>query len=418
MSTPIVNMWDSLIPGARPSYPAEEPWDAVWPLDGGTAWVFRSSPDRERVRRPVILADGFGIEKSNPHALYNGLENAGFPFVSALRDNGLDLVLLGYDERSASILDNSNVAIQCIRTAIEDREGAARLVVGGFSMGGLVTRYALAKMAHDGPEHETAIYLSYDSPHSGAWLPIGVQAFAHFVKQHWGGPDGFGPLISRFSNMVNSPAARQLMRWHIETAGAPVSQQPHQDRIDFLDELDRVGGWPADVLRLGVANGVDTGIGNGIDAGVHAMSATGPYLGGTQLDTQNTGQQVVAVLRKAGDDPVLVRTNDLPNIDGAPGGLFPEAPDLPGRPGNFGMAAMLAGLLEGEPANLTYNTSTFVPSVSAVAAGQIDDRDRLYRRIAQADSELHRFECAATNEGHTVMTETLGKWILDQLLVG
>ncbi|GAA2635845.1 hypothetical protein GCM10010425_42250 [Streptomyces spororaveus] len=375
--------------------------------------MFYSNPGQTRVRKPVILADGFSAGKSDPDALWNGLENGEYPFISKLREAGFDLVLLGFDERSASITVNADVAIQCIEKTIADREGEARLTVGGFSMGGLVTRYALAKMHHDGDEHETSTYLSYDTPHCGAWLPISVQAFAHFVKDNWGDLPGFGELLGSFSRMVNSQAARQLLRWHIETVSAEVRQD--QARTDFLAELERVGSWPPGVRRLGVANGTGTGAGNNIPAGVTAMRTTGAELTGTRLDTQNTGEQTVAILKKTGSPEIPINTRNLPDIDGAPGGLFPEALNLPGRPGNFGTAAMLAGLLEGEPAELTYNATTFVPSVSAVAAGAIDDRDALYSKIDPADSELDHFKCASDNQGHTVITEELGEWILDKL---
>ncbi|MCX4768063.1 alpha/beta hydrolase [Streptomyces sp. NBC_01275] len=419
MSTPVVSIWGAP-PGARPAAPQADPWNTTWPLRGGTAWVFHSSPGQTHVKRPVILADGFSIGPSEPHALYAGLENGQYPFISKLRENGFDVVLLGFDERSASILDNADVAVECIRRAIADREGPAPLTVGGFSMGGLVTRYALAKMESQMEDHETSTYLSYDTPHRGAWLPIAVQAFAHFVKEHWGSTPGIGPLLSRFSIMVNSDAARQLLRWHVETADAAadvpldVSAGQDQARTDFLEALEQVGGWPMRPRLLGVANGTATGAGNDIPAGAPAVVSSGPQLGGTRLDTQDKGQQTVAELAKTGADPVPVRTRDLPDIDGAPGGLFPEAPLLDGA-ANFGMAAMLAGLVDQTPAELTYNASTFVPTVSAVASADIDDRNNLYSKVDRDSSDLHDFACATANEGHTVMTEELGQWILDRL---
>ncbi|MEU3921826.1 hypothetical protein [Streptomyces sp. NPDC029004] len=84
------------------------------------------------------------------------------------------------------------------------------------------------------------------------------------------------------------------------------------------------------------------------------------------------------------------------------------------------MAAMLAGLIDQEPAELTYNASTFVPTVSAVASADIDDRNTLYSKVDRESSDLHDFACATAtataNEGHTVMTTELGQWILTKLL--
>ncbi|MER5896873.1 hypothetical protein [Streptomyces sp. NPDC001876] len=417
MSKPVTSIWGAL-PGAQPASAEEPTWDATWPLRGGTAWVFYSEPSQTHVKRPVILADGFSMGASKPEELYEGLENGQFPFITKLRDNGFDVVLLGFDERSASILDNADVAIECIRRTIADREGDAKLTVGGFSMGGLVTRYALAKMERHREQHETGTYLSYDTPHRGAWLPIGVQSFAHFVKEHWGSTPIIGDALSLYSNLVNSPAARQLLRWHVETGAETtldVADGQDQARTDFLDALDRMGEWPQIPRLLGVANGTGTGAGNNIPAGQPAMTSSGPQLNGTQLNTQTSGKQTVAQLQKKGGTSVTVSTTNFPKIDGAPGGLFPEAPALEGRPANFGMAAMLAKIIDKQEPDLTYNASTFVPTISAVAVGDIANNDMLYGKINSEYSDLHDFKCASDNEGHTVMTEELGQWILDKL---
>ncbi|HEV3356977.1 MAG TPA: hypothetical protein VG247_09295 [Pseudonocardiaceae bacterium] len=411
MSNSVVNIWRSLSPGVSATYPpAPTPGD-TWNLTGGTAWVYHSPLNRRQLVRPVILADGFSAGASNIDELWDGLEENGrFRFVSELHAAGYDLILLGYDNRAASILNNGDLAVECIQRAIQERAGRAKLTVGGFSMGGLVTRYALAKLESADFDHQTATYLSYDTPHTGAWLPIGVQAFAHYVKDNWGDIPIIGPIVGAFSDLINTPASRQAMRWHLEKIGNDPS--PSAERRVFIEELARVGWWPSNVRKLGVANGVGTGIGNGIIPGLTAVRSTGPGLGGTTLYTQNTGQQIVARIQKAGDEPVLVPTNGLPDIDGAPGGLFPASED---NPGSFGVAALLMFLLDGEQAELTYPTSCFVPSVSAVAAGDIDDRTRLYREIDPASSELDDFLCASQNEGHTTMTRELGEWIVNQI---
>jgi hypothetical protein len=321
---------------------------ATWNLTGGTAWVYYSPLNRRQLVRPVILADGFSSGASNLDELWDGLEENGqFRFATELHAAGYDLVLLGYNNRAASILDNADLATECIQRAIQERAGNAKLTVGGFSMGGLVTRYALAKLESADFDHQTATYISYDTPHTGAWLPISIQAFAHYAKANWGDIPIIGPIVGGFSDLINTPASRQAMRWHIEKVGDDPA--PSSARREFLEELARVGWWPSNLRKIGVANGVGTGIGNGIIAGLSAVRSTGPTLGGTTLYTQNTGMQIVARIQKAGDEPVLVQTNGLPDIDGAPGGLFPVSED---NPGSFGVAALLLFLLDGHTAHI------------------------------------------------------------------
>ncbi|MFJ1886428.1 hypothetical protein [Streptomyces sp. NPDC088137] len=103
----------------------------------------------------------------------------------------------------------------------------------------------------------------------------------------------------------------------------------------FLKALDEVGSWPQNVRKIGVANGVDTGAGNGIEAGATAVKCDGDTLHDTWLKTQAQGDQEVARLQKTDGEPVSVRTSGLPDIDGAPGGLF-TVPSPAGDTGSFG----------------------------------------------------------------------------------
>ncbi|MEU0627282.1 hypothetical protein [Streptomyces sp. NPDC005989] len=416
MSTTVVDVWGQVAPEARSSFPpAPEPHDE-WALAGGTAWVYYSPLNRRQLIRPVILSDGFSSGSSNLDQLWHGLEeNGDFRFISELHATGRDVIILGYDDRTASITDNADTVIDCIRRTIAERVGRSSLVVGGFSMGGLVTRYALAKMENDPtlPHHETSLHLSYDTPHHGAWLPVSIQAFTHFATDNWGDTPGVGPVLRQFSGLLNSPAAKQMARWHIEKVGDTPAQA--SERVAFLKALDELGGWPRSVRKIGVANGVDTGTGNGVKADATAVRCNGETLTDTWLKTQAQGEQEVARLQKAGEDPVPVRTSGLPDIDGAPGGLF-TAPSPAGDPGSFGLAALLMGLLGNKVDPDVITTSCFVPSISAVAAGDIADQKALYRPITPDTSELDAFLCAGRNEGHTTMTEELGAWIVNEIV--
>lgn len=416
MSAPVVDVWGPVAPGTRSSFPpAPEPHDE-WPLAGGTAWVYYSPLNRRQLVRPVILSDGFSGGSSNLGQLWHGLEeNGDYRFVSELHATGRDVIILGYDDRTASITANADTAIDCIRRAIAERVGRAKLTVGGFSMGGLVTRYALAKMEQDPslPDHETSLYFSYDTPHQGAWFPIALQAFTHFATDNWGDAPGLGPVLRQFSGLLNSRAAKQMARWYIEKVGdAP---KPAPERMAFLKALDEVGGWPRNIRKIGVANGVDTGTGNSVQADAIAVKCSGVTLNDTWLKTQARGDQEVARLQKTGEEPVAVRTSGLPEIDGAPGGLF-TVPSPAGDTGSFGLAALLMALLGNEVDPDVITTSCFIPSISAVDAGDIKDPKALYQPITPDHSALDAFICASRNEGHTTMTEELGAWIVNEIV--
>ncbi|WJV47926.1 esterase/lipase family protein [Streptomyces flavofungini] len=389
-----------LAPGPReaPTQVPPVPHD-VWELPGGTAWVYRGEGN-SALTRPVLLADGFNTGPSTPDFSWNALDfTSPFPFLSELRRRGRDVVLIGYHERSASILDNAQATITAIQRAAAERAGGHPLVVGGFSMGGLVTRYALAKMESEpgGPDHGTRLYFSYDSPHRGAWIPIALQAFAHYIRK----------LDARFSDQINSAASRQLLAQHIaEWQDAPAVDK---EREEFLAELARVGNWPRQPRTIGVANGVGTGEGNGIRPGVDAVLGKGLGIVGTDLNTQSAGDaQLVATLRVLTLKKPEIHTSGLPEFDGAPGGTLE----------GFGILADALNKIAGLGVDVPVREHCFVPAVSAVAIRDVTSQDDLYSDInalAPEDSELDEFKVASQNEPHTHITEELCGWILERL---
>lgn len=385
---PVVEPFGFLAPALPAPRPAPVP-DATWDLRDGTAWVFLSDPD-QGLRRPVILSDGFESGSSELDHLWNGLERDDYRFVTELHARGYDLVLLGYDDRSASILRNAETAIEAVLRAVAERHGDAPLTVGGFSMGGLVTRYALAKMETDHVDHQTALYVSVDSPHRGAWVPIGLQAFAHFLT-----------ATPALSWQINSDAARQLLWRHIETVDA----EPAEDalRTEFLAELERVGSWPRRPRLIGSANGTADGVGPDVPAGADAVSVASGWFGGTVLRTQAEGDKQLVARLKGLLSEKEVRTTGLPALDGAPGGLLET----------FGIA--------GDRLKLTGRTDIavrsicFVPSVSAVAVAGPEDAFTEIAALAPEASELDEFRLADANEPHSYVSPDLGAWILERL---
>ncbi|MFD8261964.1 esterase/lipase family protein [Streptomyces griseoluteus] len=209
------------------------------------------------VVRPVVLADGFDLGPSDLDGLYDWLENGRYPFISQLRARGRTLILVGFDERSESILRNAETMMAAIMRTSAEQLGDTRLMVGGFSRGGIVARYALARMEAQRVYHRAGVYVSFDSPHRGAWVPIGLQAFAHYLAKT--GDDTYLWHIS-------SPASQQML-WGYLTAldGTPAESSL---RTQFKEQLQQVGDWPLMPRLIGVASGRGHGVGNGVRAGL------------------------------------------------------------------------------------------------------------------------------------------------------
>jgi hypothetical protein len=277
-----------------------------------------------------------------------------------------------------------------------EQMGGARLVVGGFSMGGIVTRYALAKLEMRRMDHRTGLYFSYDSPHRGASIPVGVQAFSHFI-----------PFPNDFAKQMDSPAARQMLWQHYDKDTGKIGVAP--ERTQFLDALDKVGGWPRIPRLVAVANGRGDGVGlPDVKPGEVALRIDRIYPG-TTFYTQAQGDEVTAAYlnRRFPEAEKTITTNGFPELDGAPGGTLHT----------YKILADTIKKLGGQ-VDLRHEDVCFVPSVSAVAVRDIQKQADLYTNIDELDpqdSELDDFLCSSTTTAHTGITEELCTWIMDRL---
>jgi pimeloyl-ACP methyl ester carboxylesterase len=384
--------------------PAATP-DRTWKLRGGSAWIYLANPKGPGITRPVILADGFHPGGTDLDAFWDGFERGPeFKFATELRRRGRDLVILGFDDCTASILDNAQTAIECIMRTIAERLGSDPLTVGGFSMGGLITRYALAKLETQRMDHQTAAYVCYDSPHHGAWMPIGLQALVHLL-------DRLAPQLG-LGQQVNSPAAKQLLWQHLE--GLEARPCTHPERASFLEALQRMGSWPQRPRLLGVANGMGKGT-NGVLPDQRALEATFGMFEGIALYTQSTGDNRLVANLGPMTGYMEIRTTGMPEADGAHGGTLDSFKLVADA-----LNAFIAS--QGGPPDSVkckYDLTSFVPTSSAVAV-----ETRIAPWMTLGDdvttlspdrTSLDDFCCASKNTRHTSITAELATWILERL---
>jgi hypothetical protein len=382
----------SSTPPAQLPCPVPEP-DERWQLPNGFAQVYYGER-HEGIVRPVIMADGFNLGRSDLDWLYAGLDRD-FAFLSELRRRGYDVVLVGFEERTASVLDNAQTVSDAVMRVRAEQRGDAPLTVGGFSMGGLITRYALARLETQRVDHRTGLYFSYDTPHRGAVVPVGLQAFAHFI-----------PVPNDFARQMNSPAARQMLWRHYDPATGAIGIAP--ERTEFLRRLAEAGNWPRLPRILTLANGRGDGTGLDVPPGETALKVDRIYPG-TLFSTQAQGDEVVVaeLKRRFPAAEKTVRTTGFPELDSAPGGTLHS----------YGILdAMLRKL--GARTELRHADVCFVPSVSAVAIRDLDQQKDLYADIDTLDpseSEADDFVCSSATTAHTAITEELCRWLLDRL---
>ncbi|KEZ92737.1 lipase family protein [Nonlabens ulvanivorans] len=177
-----------------------------------------------------------------------------------LREQGFDVIMVNHPTYETTDLSTGQTvtidggayyiesnALALIKL-IKQTNGIARginpdatLKIIGPSMGGQISRYALAYMEHKEEvtgnsalwDHNVSHWVSVDSPHLGANIPLGDQALIYLLRNQ-------SPSASDFYyNQLGSPAALQQL---IEQHRSPIpafgySGLPYPDESQVIDEL-------------------------------------------------------------------------------------------------------------------------------------------------------------------------------------
>jgi Putative serine esterase (DUF676) len=257
----------------------------------------------QKLRYPIVVMDGFDpSDKRDIDRIQRDFSQLAPALQVAGKER--DLVILNfpvtdrYVERSgrqrlesvdggADYIERNALVVVQLLTELKSRmaDPTQKITIIAPSMGGLITRYALALMEKNYDDasnpatyqvaywkHNVDTYMSFDGPHQGAVIPLGDQMFIDYFK-------GVSESAQRNLARLNSVAARQML---VEHQLDPSGQQFH---IPFMRSLQNNGlpgslGWPQQVRRVALANGSNMGQANA-QAGQAGAS-------GIQLDVART----------------------------------------------------------------------------------------------------------------------------------
>ena len=260
----------------------------------GTAYVFNSdSSTVVQLIRPVIMMDGFdpgdktGLydvrsisvppsifsppSTSDPsrlglYAKFNHLD-----MIQTVRDEGYAVIILNFDEGAGSIENNAFLLTKLIDTVNSNLKNDDEIVVIGPSMGGLISRYALTYMESENIDHNTRLFISFDTPHRGANIPLSNQYWLKYFSHN--------PKVQEIVDVLYTSAAKQMLVYHESSkALRPVlfeessiftsDELPQKDRQylvtipgpnvkfdDFFNELYELGNYPDNLRKIAISNG-------------------------------------------------------------------------------------------------------------------------------------------------------------------
>ncbi|MCE7925327.1 MAG: T9SS C-terminal target domain-containing protein [Haliscomenobacteraceae bacterium CHB4] len=248
-------------PPAGNAYPPGSPFNSPTSA-GGMVHVLYANPDHQ-LRKPFILVEGFDPVINTPaeyavnntdgvlmgygtfrwDVLMTGRSeffdddpaNPGIPhtpqfallpeLVAQLQSRDYDLVYVDFANGGNYIQANANFLIEVLEWVNATKIGTEQSVLLGASMGGIVGRYALAKMEQEGKSHCVGLFGTFDTPHNGANIPLSVQALGWFYHATGNSEEIWAAL--------NTPAARQQI---IQSLG---------DKLQSGEvEIRNQDGWP------------------------------------------------------------------------------------------------------------------------------------------------------------------------------
>ncbi|MEN8224744.1 MAG: alpha/beta fold hydrolase [Bacteroidota bacterium] len=189
-------------------------------------------------KNAIVFSEGFDAYNTNPQEMYY---YAASDLINCLRVNGYDVFLLDNYFGTQSLRNNAAVFASAVRY-ISDIYGGELIVAGGVSMGGIISRYALAKAEQDNDPLPAHTFIAIDAPHQGAIVSEPLQNF----KKNNEGDDEFA------KHALSNVAAKQLLNYNAYDPGGSVHD-------NFFQELNSMNGdgHPHLTRNIGVSFATD-----------------------------------------------------------------------------------------------------------------------------------------------------------------
>jgi hypothetical protein len=241
--------------------------DAVWIVESnlsyndittsGDAFILYGEGNAT-LTSPIIISEGVDFDDTYTwETLYELFNQQNL--LEDLRTEGFDIVVLNFHEPLTYIQSNAYLFVKLVEMVNDTINFGTQIPVVGPSMGGLVTRYALNYMELNNIEHNCNLWVSFDAPHQGANMPLGLQYELYFFRE-------LDANIQLLLDVLDQPAPRQMLAYHY--TDPPSSPAGNDILFDELQtELADLGGFPENMRIIALSNGRGDGVGQPYNAG-------------------------------------------------------------------------------------------------------------------------------------------------------
>jgi len=373
-------------------------------LAEGLLYVSKADTNAVGLNNPVLVVEGFDLNNSmNWPELYDLLNQENL--VEDIQSFGRDLVILNFGDSTQDILANTALTQTAIETINANRaDPTDKFIAVGASLGGLTVRKALVDM----PNHEVDTWISFDTPHEGANIPLGLQEYLEFFAPQ---NDAANALLA----VLDRPASRQmLLTHHSHPDGLAAGSQP--ERPDFMALMD-AAGYPTNCKNIAISNGsgfgekqpfnpgetiihwTDSGdfLDPTINADIHAL----PQTPGTVFSG------LIRVLFVTIDSATVNAYHPL-SFDNAPGGTRSTFLEL--------YTNIPPDQISGDD-YCNYTNHCFIPTVSAlgIPIENLESNLAVHAELT-ALSPFDEIHCATNNEAHVEINLRNKRWIMRAVL--
>lgn len=364
------------------------------------------APGHTELVNPAVVVEGFDLDNTmNWDELYTLLDQENL--LENLRADGYDAVVLNFTDATDYIERNSMLLVELLTELRATIPPGNTMALAGASMGALVSRYALSYMETHGMPTSVRTYLSFDGPHLGADIPLGVQ---HWVRFFSGQSTDAAFLLSR----LNQPAAKEMLVYHY-TDPAGTTGQADPLRATFVSNMTAAGNWPTLTRNVAIANGAGTGLGEPFGPGAQVIqwsysdllvSITGNvWAVPNQTPTTKIFDGRLRILFSTTTQTVNVSSTQP--YDNAPGGWRSTMADMDATPAPYGDIVAL------------FPNHCFIPTVSALA---YDSPDLFHAVSGDPDPLSHTpFDAIywpTSNQEHVSITPENAVWLRSEIESG
>ena len=369
----------------------------------GDAFIYLADGHAE-LTDPVIVVEGFDLDDSlGWDELYLLLNQEGM--LEQLRAEGFDAVVLNFHAATDYMQRNSYLLVELISQVQAAIANDTDIAIVGASMGGVISRFALAYMEDQAIAHRVRNFISFDAPQAGANIPLGIQYWLALFQIE-------SSEAEQLLSLLDRPAARQLLLYHYSLPPDP-NGVPDLLRESFLNQLAALGDYPQQPRMVAAANGSGSRIPQGFGAGDQIISYE--YyswlvdLIGNVWAVPAGGQQLILEglinrIWPLSDDELMVTVAGTKPWDSAPGGWRDSMRQMDEVDAPYGDIVAL------------HQNHCFIPTISALDLDVADpffDFDSVEDILALSPFDAVYYP--HTNEEHIFVSAESKEWFLAEI---